>query len=301
MTETATHAAFEERRLTVRDGLQLYVRHYPAPGATRRAALCLPGLTRNARDFEVLAAHLSTGAAARPVYTLDARGRGGSDHDRDPTNYALPVEMQDVIDMLIAYDIGGAALIGTSRGGLATMLLAAAQPTLIGAAVLNDIGPVLEFAGLQRIAGYVGKTSAPATWAEAAAAVKRIDGPFFPAVPEDKWEAIARQRFAQADGRPAPGYDPKLAQTLALPESGEVPTLWPQFVALKGVPVMVVRGEMSDLLSAATVAQMQARHGRVEVVTVPGQGHAPLLDDRPTLDAISAFLVKADAGAAHGV
>jgi pimeloyl-ACP methyl ester carboxylesterase len=199
--------------------------------------------------------------------------------------------------MLIAYDIDGAAMIGTSRGGLATMLLAAAQPTLIGAAVLNDIGPVIELAGLKRIAGYVGRTTVPTTWADAAAAVERIDGPFFPAVPDDTWEAIARQRFNEADGRPAAGYDPKLAATLTLPEDGNVPTLWPQFEALTGVPVMVIRGETSDLLSTATVAEMQARHPGLETVTVPGQGHAPLLDDAPTLAAISAFLARADASA----
>ena len=296
MTEISqtTHGPWREHRLTVRDGLRLAVRHYPARGSTRRPALCLPGLTRNARDFDALARHLSaTGPAARDVFTLDARGRGGSDHDSDPANYNLLTEMHDVIDMMIAHGLAGSDLIGTSRGGLVTMLLAAAQPSFLAAAVLNDIGPVLERAGLERIAGYVGKAAPPTTWSEAAAAVRRIDGAFFPGLTDGAWEAIARQRFNDAGGRPVASYDPRLATTISIPD-GPLPQLWPQFGALAHVPVQIIRGENSDLLSAETVEEMRRRHPRTQAITVPRQGHAPLLDDAPTMDAIARFLAAAD-------
>lgn len=291
---------YEESRVTLRDGLRLYVRHYPAQGSRLRPVLCLPGLTRNARDFDTLARVLSdpAGGSARAVYTLDARGRGNSDHDPDGRGYSVPVETQDVIDVMTALGLHGAAIVGTSRGGLVAMVLAALQPTAIGAVVLNDIGPVIEAVGLARIAEYVGHVTLPGTWAEAADAVRKVDQRQFPAIPDAAWEAIARQRFNEVDGRPAPAYDAKLAATLAM-RDGPIPSLWPQFGALKGVPVMVVRGAESDLLSAATVAEMSNRHPGLEVLTVAGEGHAPLLQDRGSTAAVQQFLAGTDATVRH--
>jgi pimeloyl-ACP methyl ester carboxylesterase len=280
---------------TAHDGLKLYARHYAAPGSRLRPVLCLAGLTRNSRDFHDLATALSKGAHARPVYTLDYRGRGYSEHDLDWKNYAIPIEMLDVQDFITLAGLHHAALVGTSRGGLIAMVLAAAQPTTIGAVVLNDIGPVIERTGMLRIAGYVGRTPRTATWQEATDFVASMNRRAFPAVPDAQWEEVARQWFNEKNGRPAAGYDPKLAKSISV-RDGPAPELWPQFMALTHAPLLVIRGETSDLLSQETVRQMCTRHPNCTALTVPGQGHAPLLKDEPTLAAIARFLVEVDAG-----
>ena len=144
----SVNARFEEITFTARDGLQLYARHYPAPRSKRRPALCLAGITRNSRDFHVIASALSTDPIRpRPVYTIDTRGRGRSAHDPDWKNYAVPIEMLDVLDFITLRSLADVAVIGTSRGGIITMVMAAAQPSAIGCAVLNDIGPVIAALG----------------------------------------------------------------------------------------------------------------------------------------------------------
>ena len=284
-------------RFTVRDGLELYGRHYPAFGSHRRAAVCLPGLTRNSRDFHDLAMVLSTGSQARPVYTLDLRGRGLSQHDRDWRNYAVPIEMLDVQDYLALLGLDKPTIIGTSRGGLIAMVLAAAQPNAIGAVVLNDIGPVIERAGLVRIKAYIGSVPIPANWEDAARLVAEMNRRAFPAVTDAQWAVVARQLFNEADGRPVAGYDQKLAKSFSV-NDGPIPELWPQFNALSHYPLLVVHGENSDILSAETVQQMRAQHPRCASVTVPGQGHAPLLMDDASIGAVAQFLSAVDDGQA---
>lgn len=286
---------FATQKVRVRDGLALHVRHYPSPGSRLRPVLCLPGLTRNGRDFEVIAEALSDrqSAAPRAVFTLDFRGRGQSDFDADARNYTVPVEAHDVIDVVTALGLHGAAVIGTSRGGLVAMVMAAIQPTALGPVVLNDIGPVIEREGLMRIAGYAGRTPLPSSWAEAASIVRDIDQRQFPLVTPDGWQRLARQRFNERDGRPAPGYDKGLASSISVLD-GPVPALWPQFEALKAMPVLVLRGALSDLLSAATVAEMAQRHPGLAAMTVAGEGHAPLLQDTTTISAIARFLAATD-------
>lgn len=286
--------AFDEFKITVRDGLRLAVRHYPAAGSHLPPVLCLPGLTRNGRDFHALATALSDPASPDPraVYTLDARGRGDSDHDPDWRHYTVVVEAHDVVDVVAALSLHGATFIGTSRGGIVTMVLAALQPTAIGSVVLNDIGPVIETQGLGRIAGYVGRVPMPGTWAEAAALVRDLDKRQFPVVKDDEWESIARQRFLEKDGRPAPAYDPNLSRAFSVLD-GPIPALWPQFGALAGKPAMVIRGAESDLLSPATISAMANRHPGLTALTVAGEGHAPLLQDAGTIAAIRRFLKAA--------
>jgi pimeloyl-ACP methyl ester carboxylesterase len=286
---------WEDIRFTSRDGLKLYARRYRAPRSGRRPVLCLAGLTRNSRDFHDLAVALSRGAEARTVYTLDCRGRGRSQHDKSWQNYVVPVEMLDALDFMTLAGIHGASVIGTSRGGLIAMAMAVAQPTSLGAVVLNDIGPVIELEGLMRISGYAGRMPQPASWKEAAELVAVLNRRAFPAVGEPAWEEVARQWFSDKDGRPAPGYDLAIGRTLSL-KGGQVPVLWPLFGALARVPLLVIRGENSDILSAATVAAMQERHPYCAVVEVAGQGHAPLLKDAATIGAIGQFLAAADAG-----
>lgn len=295
---TRADPSFREIPFTAREGLRLYGRHYPAAaagGPPRRPVLCLAGLTRNSRDFHVLAQALSQHREApRDVYTLDARGRGLSESDPDWHNYTVPSEMIDAIDFMTVNGIAGAAIVGTSRGGLIAMVMAAFQPRAVGPVVLNDIGPVVEQKGLSRISAYVGRIPLPGTWAEAAILLQDMGKRAFPAISLAEWGEVARQWFNEHKGRPAPGYDAALSNTLSILD-GPIPALWPQFEALKRVPVLVLRGETSDILSAATVEEMRRRHPALASFVVPGQGHAPLLRDGETIAAIGAFLAATEA------
>jgi len=286
---------FEEIYFTSSDGLRLHARRYPAAGQARgRPVVCLPGLTRNGRDFHDLALALSRHPnQARTVYTLDYRGRGLSEHDPDWRHYTVTTEMLDVLDFMTLAGLSDAAVIGTSRGGLITMLMAAVQPTALGAAVLVDIGPVIEHDGLVRISGYVGRIPLPISLADAARMVRDLNRRHFPDVPEHQWEDVARQWYNERNGKPAQGYDQKLGKALSVLYE-PVPALWPQFEALKRVPVLVVRGENSDVLAASTVDEMRRRHPALATVTVPSQGHAPLLKDVSTIEAIRHFLIASE-------
>jgi pimeloyl-ACP methyl ester carboxylesterase len=290
--------AFREIFFTARDGLRLYGRHYPAAfrdGVSRRPVLCLAGLTRNSRDFHVIAEALSQRAdGPRDVYTFDYRGRGLSQSDPDWTNYAVPIEMLDVLDFMIVVGVQTASIIGTSRGGLIAMVMAAARPCAVGPVVLNDIGPIIEQKGLGRISAYVGRIPLPGSWAEAGALVHDMGRRSFPAIPPAEWVEVAKQWFNEHKGRPAPGYDPALSNALSVLD-GPIPALWPQFEALKRVPVLVLRGEVSDILSAETVEQMRRRHPALSSFVVPGQGHAPLLRDQETIDQVARFLDASEA------
>lgn len=296
--ETREFKTFREIFFTARDGLRLYGRHYPAAkgdGAARRPLLCLAGLTRNSRDFHLIAEALSQRVTTpRDVYTLDYRGRGLSESDPEWRNYNVPFEAMDVLDFLTVTELHGAAILGTSRGGIIAMVMAAMQPKAVGPVVLNDIGPVIDQKGLGRISAYVGRIPLPATWAEAGALVHDMGKRGFPNVPAEEWVEVARQWFNEHKGRPAPGYDPALANALSVLD-GPIPALWPQFEALKRVPVMVVRGETSDILSTETVAEMARRHPALSTLTVPAQGHAPLLRDDETIGAIAEFLSATEA------
>lgn len=297
---TTAPERYEEIRFIQRNGLKLYARHYPARHATPSSAarrvrplLCLAGLTRNSRDFHEIALVLSQGERARDVFTLDSRGRGNSEYDSDWRNYNVPCEMQDAADFMISRGIEGAAILGTSRGGLIAMVMAAAHPAFLGPVVLNDIGPVIEKDGLARIASYVGRTPLPRDWKEAATIIRDMNAASFPAIPADAWETISRQLFNERNGRPSPGYDPKLGQAFSATD-GPIPALWPQFDALKHLPVMVIRGLKSDLLSEATVDAMRQRHPDVTLLEIAGEGHAPWLRDRPSIEAVRRFLERTD-------
>jgi pimeloyl-ACP methyl ester carboxylesterase len=278
------------------DDLRLHVRHYPVAETTARPAVCLPGLTRNARDFHYLASYLSHHPQRpRDVYCVDYRGRGGSDHDRDWRNYTPYVELTDCLDFMTLQDLHRAAIIGTSRGGLITMMMAAVRPTAMGVVVLNDIGPVLEARGLARIMGYVGRTKVPRSWEDAALLLREMNERAFPAIESWQWEEIARAVFNERDGRPAQSYDRRLARAFGRIDLGRpVPELWPQFIALGQFPALAIRGANSDLLSAETLDAMVERHPNLRTLTVPGQGHAPVLNEPETVEAIGAFLAAND-------
>lgn len=274
------------------DGLRLHVRSYGPRSATSLPVVCLPGLARTAEDFDVLARALASEAAApRRVLALDYRGRGLSEYDSDPSHYDFHVELADLMAVLIALDAVPAIFIGTSRGGILTMLLASARPTAIAGAILNDIGPVIEPKGLMRIKGYIGKLPQPRTFEEAAEILRRLFDAQFTKLTHADWLAAARRTFKEDNGRLVPTYDVKLAKTLeGVDFDRPLPPLWNQFDALAHVPVMVIRGTNSDLLMPATVEAMQARHPGLEAVEVPDQGHAPLLREDDVIARIAAFV-----------
>ncbi len=286
---------------TSRDGLRLYARHYPAPGSARRPVVCLAGLTRNCRAFHDLATALAAGDdTGRDVYAIDCRGRGRSQNDANWKNYSILIELNDVLDFMTMKGLDRAAVIGTSRGGLIALLMAVLRPNAMGAAVLNDIGPVIEREGLSRIVAYVGRVPLPDDWKEATELVTEMNRRQFTAVSPQQWEAFARAVFNDDNGLPAPAYDPGLAKAISVMD-GPMPELWPQFTALAHVPLLAIRGENSDILSQKTFAEMRVRHPRMTAVTVRGQGHAPLLMDAPTIGAIGDFLARSDGETHAGV
>jgi len=278
--------------VTATDGLRLHARCYGRPGTTGIPVVCLPGLARTAADFDVLATALSRdGPRPRRVIALDYRGRGLSQYDHNPANYSLPVELADVLAVVTALEALPAVFIGTSRGGILTMLLAAVRPTAIAAAILNDIGPVIEPQGLMRIKSYVGKLPQPRNFEEGAEILRRLFHGQFPKLGLDDWLAGARRIFKEENGRMVTTYDPKLAATMeGIDLEQPIPTLWKEFDALASVPLMVVRGENSDILSKKTVADMTARRAEMRILEVNDQGHAPLLAERETIARIKEFV-----------
>lgn len=278
--------------VTAQDGLRLHVRCHGPRTAPTLPVICLPGLARTTADFEALAAGLSNNATApRRIIALDSRGRGRSDYDDDAQNYSLPVELADLIAVLTALSIARAIFVGTSRGGILTMLLAAARPTVIAGCVLNDIGPMIEPQGVVRIKGYVGKLPQPTNFRDAAAILRGLFARQFPDLDEEDWLAFARRTFKEADGRIVPDYDPRLAATLrAVDLKHPLPELWKQFDGLARVPVMVIRGGNSDILSEATVEAMRVRHPGLNVVEIPDEGHAPLLGGADIVARIADFV-----------
>ena len=284
--------------LSAPDGLRLHARLHGLSTAQRLPVACLPGLARTVEDFDTLAGALAE-QHGRRVIALDYRGRGLSDYDPDPANYSYQTELADVLAALTALDALPAIFIGTSRGGILTMLLAALRPTAIAGCVLNDIGPVIDPKGLMRIKGYVGKLPQPRSYEEGAEILRRLFDAQFPKLTPEDWLASAHRAFKQAKGALVPTYDVNLAKTLeGVDFEKPFPPLWAQFDALRNVPVMVIRGENSDLLSAATVEAMQARHAALESIGVPDQGHAPLLAESDVIARIAAFTDRCDAARA---
>jgi pimeloyl-ACP methyl ester carboxylesterase len=283
------------------DGLKLHAREI-GPGADRQGplpVLCLPGLTRTAADFETLSLALASDPhAPRRVVAVDYRGRGLSDYDPDPAKYAVPIEMRDVLALAGHLGITRAIVVGTSRGGLIAMVMAAAKVGLLAGVVLNDVGPVLEMAGLQRIKGYVGVRPTPASWDEAAHSLKIMFGRDFPSLGDADWLAWAHRAWRETGGRFEQTYDPALAQTLAaLDPEAPLPQLWEAFDAMQDLPLMLIHGGLSDLLSRPSVQAMISRRPDLDLVEVADQGHAPLLADAPTIARIAAFCARCDRAA----
>lgn len=292
-----TQEGFRGFFYSAQDGLRLHARVYDG-GRERPPVVCLPGLTRNARDFHPLALALSRDAP-RPstVIAFDYRGRGLSARDPEWRNYDARVEAGDIVAGLTALGVEHAVLIGTSRGGLIIHLLAATRPGLLKGVVLNDFGPRIEGAGLAQIRAYLERAPKPRDMAEAMLIQKTAHGPAFSALDDADWERLTRAIHEERDGPPVPAFDPKLLKTVtSIDFSQPLPEFWPQFTGLARVPLLAIRGANSKLLSAETLAEMERRHPDVETVTVEGQGHAPLLETVGLPARVSAFLDRVERG-----
>lgn len=284
--------SFRDIYFTSQEGLRLYAREYGSRAAAKTPVVCLPGLTRNSKDFAKLAEHLSTD---RRVLCPDFRGRGKSEYASGWMDYTPAAEMRDTLDLMAVAGINHAILVGTSRGGLVAMTMSINRPTAIKAVVMNDIGPEVDPAGIARIMSYAGAMEAPATWEEAAIVIRQMNERYFPNMSGEQWHDFARMTFRDDEGRPAMDYDPAIGTGLrraAKLSRGNIPTLWNEFRALAHVPLLLVRGENSDLLSKDTVQRMGEMHPDMTLVTAKDRGHAPFLDEPEVIEAIDTFLTK---------
>jgi pimeloyl-ACP methyl ester carboxylesterase len=269
------------------DGTLLFAQDYPGPGTP---ILLLPGLTLNSKSFDPLVPHL---LGKRRMVAPDFRGRGRSSY-ADPSTYTAAVELSDTVALMDRLGIAKAAVIGTSRGGIVGLLMAAKHPQRIVGLLLNDVGLKLEPAGLLRIWSYLGRGGQFPGWAHAAAALAAVN-PHHEDLSFADWEAFARRVFRDENGVPCTDYDLDLAKgfpPIADIEAGQVPEMWSILPALEHIPTSVLRGANSDLLSAETVSKMEAALPQLDATEVPGRGHVPFLDEPESLAAIDRWLAR---------
>jgi len=282
-------ADFLEGYFHSHDGLRLYFRDYGDRSATRTPLLCLSGLTRNSNDFHEFALRH---AATRRVICLDYRGRGRSAHDPNPMHYEVPVYLDDIQHLLAVTHVRRVIVVGTSLGGIIAMALATAIPTTLAGVVLNDIGPDVKEDGRQRIAGYVGQAVEVPDWDAAIAHLRRSYAQAFPVLNDAGWHRIARGTFAEAPAGEglSLAYDLNISVALREQAKTPLPDLWPFFRSLRPLPVLSLRGALSDILTADTFIRMKREHAGMIAVTVPDVGHVPMLDEPAAETAIDAFL-----------
>ena len=281
-------ARYEDRYYVVRDGLRLHYRDYP--GATDKPPLlCLPGLTRNARDFADFAERNSPRFR---VIALDFRGRASSDYDPSPARYNPMTYAADVLELLDQLGIAQAVFVGTSLGGLVTMVIAATAPQRIAAAIINDVGPDVDPAGINRILTYVGKDLRFHSWDEAADTIAGNYGGNFERFTHADWVAMAKRNCREENGEIRFDYDMAIAEPFKTAGAAPQVDLWPLFAALGTKPLLVVRGERSDLLTTQTADKMQAVAPAMKLAVVPGVGHAPELNEPEATAAIDEFLLR---------
>jgi pimeloyl-ACP methyl ester carboxylesterase len=280
-------AAWSDGYWSSSDGLRLHFRDY-AGDPSRPPIVCIPGLTRNARDFEGVAQRL---AGRWRVICVELRGRGLSECAKDPMSY-VPARYADDLEALFAdAGLSRAILFGTSLGGIVTMLLAQRDSARIVGAVINDIGPVLETRGLDKIRGYVGRSQNWPTWLHAARALAEAQGDRYPDWKIENWISYAKRLCKLTpNGRVVFDYDMRIADPFKVPGGEAGFDMWDAWKSLASVPTLLLRGELSDLLSPETMARMEAEHSHLQTVTVPQVGHAPTLDEPVAADAIEAFL-----------
>jgi pimeloyl-ACP methyl ester carboxylesterase len=272
------------------DGLRLHYRDYAGGSDGRPAILCMPGLTRNVRDFASLADRL---APAWRVITVDFRGRGESAYSKDPASYLPPVYAQDMQALIAELGLTGFVAVGTSLGGLVTLLMAAAERERIKGVVFNDVGPEVEAGGIARIRSYVGRSGNWPTWLHAARSLAANQRHVYPDYKIEDWLKMAKRLYRLSNnGRIVIDYDARIAEPMRTVPDQPAPDLWPLLDPLKGVPALILRGELSDVLAPQTVARMTAALPAAEAVTVPNVGHAPTLDEPEAVAAIDRLLAR---------
>ncbi|MEM8771977.1 MAG: alpha/beta hydrolase [Pseudomonadota bacterium] len=276
---------YELVEIPLPDGLKMWARRY-GENNCQEPAICIPGLTRNAADFEDLAPKIA--GTGRRVYAVSLRGRGPSDYDPDYHRYFPTTYRDDLIAALDHLAIERALLVGTSLGGIIAMLINENAPQRVSGAIINDVGPELAPEGIARIAGYVGEEGHAQDLNEAAARIRAINEVAFPDATEEDWRLFAKRTFREKPNGWVLDYDPKIAA--ALVENGPAPDLWPAFRSLNGKPTLLVHGEISDLLTPEIVGKMRAAHPNMQYVSVPQIGHAPFMTEPAAWDAIKAFL-----------
>ncbi|MGV3770542.1 MAG: alpha/beta fold hydrolase [Sphingobium phenoxybenzoativorans] len=272
------------------DGLRLHYRDYAGP-EDRPPLLCLPGLTRNARDFEPLAEKF---AGQWRMICPDLRGRSESAYAKDAMSYVPITYLHDLERLLTDLALTRFVVVGTSLGGIIAMIMASTRPDRMAGAVLNDVGPQIEEAGLARIRGYVGSGSNHPTWVHAARALAEANADIYPGYKLDQWLAMAKRLFRlNSSGRVVLDYDMRIAEPLRVPGGETGVDLWPTLAGFKDVPTLIVRGALSDLFSAATADRMRRDiGGETEIVTVPRVGHAPVLDEAEAVGGIGRLLER---------
>jgi pimeloyl-ACP methyl ester carboxylesterase len=287
---------FKEHRIESTDGPMVYARDYPSEGVTRGLpVICLHGLTRNSADFEVVAPRIA--ALGRRVIAIDARGRGKSDNDPEPSRYRPDVYVGDVWRVMDTLGIQRAVFLGTSMGGIMTMLAAAANSVRVAAAILNDIGAEVDPTGIARIASYVGKSGPFASWDEIISAVRATQHVAFPGRAGDDafWRMFVRRVARErADRKVEFAYDPAISQAFSAAPPGPPPSMMPLFQMLATRPVLLIRGAISDLLSRNAVAAMKEAKPDMEFAEVPNVGHAPTLEEPEAWSAIAEFLSRVE-------
>jgi pimeloyl-ACP methyl ester carboxylesterase len=282
---------YQERRWTSKDGLSLFARDYAAVGNDPRLpVICLHGLTRNSKDFEDAAPMIA--ALGRRVIAPDVRGRGQSGRDPNPNNYQPKIYARDVVEMMATLDIDRAIFLGTSMGGIITMTMMAVRPKAVAATILNDVGPAIAPEGIARILSYAGQPVAIGDWNEAADYVRRTNAVAFPDFGDEDWHRFAQRTFRQGSGGPELDYDPAIKGPISKPPSRLA--LWITGFLFRRLarkrPALLVRGQISDVISSDIADRMQAMAPSMQRVDVPGVGHAPMLTEPEAVDAIEQFL-----------
>lgn len=286
-------AAFTDGYWWSNDNLRLHYRDYPGGADGRPPILCIPGLTRNARDFAHVADRL---AGEWRLICVDLRGRGESAYAKDPMTYVPLTYLQDLEALIADRTLDRFVLFGTSLGGMLSALLASTGHARVAGALINDVGPVLDPAGLTRIKTYVGRNTSCPTWLHAARMIAESQGAAFPDFTIEDWLAMAKRvcRLTQS-GRITFDYDMKVAEPLRVPGGESGFDMWPAFESLRGIPTTLLHGELSDLLTARGAADLIARLPEMELVTVPRVGHAPILDEAESVAAIDRLLARVTA------
>ncbi|MEM1142289.1 MAG: alpha/beta hydrolase [Pseudomonadota bacterium] len=283
-------AEFHDLYYTSDDRLRLYARDYPGPSnSDLLPILCMHGLSRNSADFSWIASHL---AQTRRVISVDQRGRGRSAYDPNPANYTPLTYAGDMFTLLDHLGLTRVVVIGTSMGGIMAMIMQSLQPGRMAAVILNDIGPELDPSGLERIKNYVGKSREIRTWVDAVAQTREINQVAFPSYSDEEWLTFTRGLYTEADdGTPILAYDPKIAEPIVdQGENAVPPDLWPMFEQMATLPMLLIRGELSDLLAADCVRKMLAVASGLKYTQVRERGHAPMLNEPEAVESIEHFL-----------